>query len=56
MVFLKNEYKPDLTVKEAETIAVSAVKAAIARDIQSGGSIRIMTITKDGVVERVEDN
>jgi proteasome beta subunit len=54
--FLENEYKPDLTVKEAESIAVSAVKAAIARDIQSGGPIRIMTITKDGVVERVEDN
>jgi proteasome beta subunit len=53
---LENEYKPDLTVKEAETIAVNAVKAAIARDIQSGGPIRIMTITKDGVVERVEDN
>ena len=53
---LENEYKPDLTVKEAEAIAVSAVKAAISRDIQSGGPIRIMTITKDGVVERVEDN
>jgi proteasome beta subunit len=53
---LENEYKPDLTVKEAEKIAVSAVKAAIARDIQSGGQIRIMTVTKDGVNERVEDN
>jgi proteasome beta subunit len=53
---LENEYKPDLTVKEAEKIAISAVKAAIARDIQSGGSIRIMTVTEDGVTERVEDN
>jgi proteasome beta subunit len=53
---LENEYRPDLTVKEAEAIAVNAVKAAIARDIQSGGSIKIMTVTKDGVVERDEDN
>jgi proteasome beta subunit len=53
---LENEYKPDLTVKEAEKIAISAVKAAIARDIQSGGSIRIMTVTEDGVTERVEEN
>jgi proteasome beta subunit len=53
---LETEYKSDLTVKEAEKIAVSAVKAAIARDIQSGGPIRIMTVTKDGVTERVEDN
>ena len=53
---LENEYRPDLTVKEAEKIAVEAVKAAIARDIQSGGSIRIMTVTKDGINERVEDN
>jgi proteasome beta subunit len=53
---LENEYRPDLTVKEAEKIAASAVKAAIARDIQSGGPVRIMTVTKEGVIERVEDN
>ena len=53
---LENEYKSDLTVKEAEEIAVRAVKAGIARDVQSGGSIRIMTVTADGVSERAVDN
>jgi proteasome beta subunit len=50
---LENYYKPGITVKEAEEIAISAVRAGIARDIQSGGDIRIMTVTKDGVTERV---
>jgi len=50
---LENYYKPGITVKEAEEIAISAVRAGIARDIQSGGDIRVMTVTKDGVTERV---
>jgi proteasome beta subunit len=49
---LENEYRTDLTVAEAEKIAVKAVKAGIARDIQSGGAIRVMTVTKDGVNEK----
>jgi proteasome beta subunit len=53
---LEKDYKEGLTVKEAEKIAVTAVKAGIARDAQSGGSIRIMTVTKDGVTEQVVDN
>jgi proteasome beta subunit len=50
---LENSYTSELTVKEAEEIAIKAVKAAIARDIQSGGEIRVMSVTKDGVTERV---
>jgi proteasome beta subunit len=50
---LENFYRPDITVKEAEDIAIQAVRAGIARDIQSGGDIRIMSVTKDGVTERV---
>ena len=50
---LENSYTPQLTVKEAEEIAIKSVKAAIARDIQSGGEIRVMSVTKDGVTERV---
>jgi proteasome beta subunit len=50
---LENEYRPDITVKEAEGIAIRAVKAGIARDIQSGGDIRIMSVTGDGVKEQV---
>jgi len=44
--------KPELTVKEAEEIAIKAVKAGIARDIQSGGEIRIMSVTDSGITER----
>ena len=50
---LENSYKEGITVKEAEEIAINAVRAGIARDAQSGGAIRIMTITTDGVTERV---
>lgn len=49
---LEREYKPGLTVKEAEEIAIRSVKAAIARDVQSGGEIRIMSVTEKGVEER----
>ncbi|MBN2230805.1 MAG: proteasome subunit beta [Candidatus Thorarchaeota archaeon] len=50
---LESHVKPEITVKEAEEIAIKAVKAGIARDIQSGGSIRVMSVTQDGVTERV---
>ena len=50
---LEDGYRPDLTVKEAEVIAINAVKAGIARDAQSGGDIRVMSVTESGVTERV---
>jgi len=50
---LENALKTEVTVKEAEDIAIKAVKAAIARDIQSGGDIRVMSVTKSGISERV---
>ncbi len=53
---LEKDYTPDLTVKAAEEIAITAVRAGIARDVQSGGEIRVMTVTKDGVTERVVEN
>lgn len=53
---LEKDFKPDLTVKEAEEIAIQAVRAGISRDVQSGGAIRIMSVTKDGVTERSVDN
>ncbi len=49
---LEQSFRPDLTVAEAEEIAIAAVRAGIARDIQSGGTIRVMSVTKDGVSER----
>ena len=53
---LENDFKAGLTVKEAEEIAIRAVKAGIARDVQSGGPIQIMVVTKDGVTERIIEN
>ena len=50
---LEDGYKPGLTVKDAEAIAINAVKAGIARDAQSGGDIRVMSVTENGVAERV---
>ena len=50
---LERQYKEGITVKEAEEVAIAAVRAGIARDAQSGGEIRIMTVTKDGITERV---
>jgi proteasome beta subunit len=50
---LEREYRPDLTVKEAEEVAIRSVKTAIARDVQSGGEIRVMSVTNKGVEERV---
>jgi proteasome beta subunit len=49
---LENDLKAEVTVKEAEEIAIKAVKAGIARDIQSGGDIHIMSVTDSGVTER----
>ncbi|MCK5150225.1 MAG: proteasome subunit beta, partial [Candidatus Thorarchaeota archaeon] len=53
---LEKDFKPDITVKEAEEIAIQAVRAGISRDVQSGGAIRVMSVTKDGVSERTVDN
>ncbi len=50
---LEDGFKPGLTVKEAEEIAITAVKAGIARDAQSGGDVRVMSVTVGGVTERL---
>ncbi|MHA1943042.1 MAG: proteasome subunit beta [Candidatus Thorarchaeota archaeon] len=50
---LEDGFKPGLTVKKAEAIAINAVKAGIARDAQSGGDVRIMSVTEGGVTERL---
>ena len=52
---LEDGFKPDLTVKEAEVIAINAVKAGIVRDAQSGGDVRVMSVTESGVTERIVD-
>ncbi len=53
---LEKDFRPNLTVKEAEEIAIQSVRAGISRDVQSGGAIRVMSVTKDGVSERTIEN
>ncbi|MGQ4833033.1 MAG: archaeal proteasome endopeptidase complex subunit beta [Candidatus Asgardarchaeia archaeon] len=46
---LESEYKKDMTIKDAVTLAKTAIIAAKKRDTASGGEIQIVTITKDGL-------
>ncbi len=50
--FLENTYRPDMTVEDAEKIAISAVRTAIGRDIGSGDGIDVVSITRNGVREK----
>jgi proteasome beta subunit len=50
--FLESNYSSNVTVEEAEKIALSAVRTAIGRDIGSGDGIDIVTITRNGARER----
>ena len=44
-------YSPDMTQMEARDLAVSAIKAAIARDAMSGNGIDLLTVDKSGIRE-----
>ena len=45
---LEEEYKEDVTVEDAKTIALRAVKAAITRNIGTGDGINVAVIDKNG--------
>ena len=45
---LEDEYRDDLTLEDAKSIALRAVKAAIVRNIGTGDGINIALIDKDG--------
>jgi proteasome beta subunit len=45
---LEEEYRDDLTMEEAKTIAIRAVKAAITRNIGTGDGINIAVMDKNG--------
>jgi len=45
---LEEEYKEDVTVENAKTIALRAVKAAITRNIGTGDGINVAIIDKNG--------
>jgi len=48
---LEEGYKEDMTVEEAKTLVVRAVKSAVSRDVMSGDGVDFLTITKNGVEE-----
>lgn len=48
---LEDGYDPDMTVKDAVTLAIHAVRTAIERDIGSGNGIDIVYVDKDGYQE-----
>ncbi len=53
MTVLDNEYKENMSQKEAFNLAVKAVLASKKRDIYSGGlGVSVMIITKDGLIEK----
>ncbi len=48
---LEAEYKDGMSVEEARELVLRSIKAAIARDAQSGEGVDLLIITKDGVKE-----
>ena len=47
--YIDNNYKPNMTKQEAKDFLRNAVALAMYRDNYSGGTIRMLDITKDGV-------
>ena len=48
---LETEYKENLSADEAKNIILRSIKAAVARDIQSGDGVDFLIITNDGMKE-----
>jgi len=48
---LEDEYKDDITINEAASLAERAIRAARSRDTASGGPIQIFKITKSKIEE-----
>lgn len=48
---LEEGYKEDMTMEEAKTLVVRAVKSAVSRDVMSGDGADFLTITKKGIEE-----
>ena len=46
---LEQEYRDDLSVDEARTIAARAIESAVERDLASGNGINMCIVTGDGV-------
>ncbi|MBS7252319.1 MAG: proteasome subunit beta [Candidatus Freyarchaeota archaeon] len=50
---LEDEYKEGMSIEQGKELAIRAIKAAKARDINSGGRIQMHKITKEGVEELI---
>lgn len=48
---LETEYRENLNVEEAKNLVLRSIKAAVARDIQSGEGVDFLVITNDGMKE-----
>jgi len=48
---LETEYKENLSADEAKNLILRSIKAAVARDIQSGDGVDFLVITNDGMKE-----
>ncbi len=48
---LETEYKENLNAEEAKNLILRSIKAAVARDIQSGDGVDFLVITNDGMKE-----
>ncbi len=48
---LETEYKENLNAEEAKNLVLRSIKAAVARDIQSGDGVDFLVITNDGMKE-----
>jgi len=51
---LEAEFKEGMTIEQGRELVKKAAKAALARDIGSGGGLDIMTITRSGIKEEGE--
>lgn len=49
---IESNFSPEMAMDEGKKLAVSAMKAAIARDAISGDGIDLLIITQDGAVEK----
>ena len=48
---LEQGYKDNMSMKDAKTLVLAAIKSAIRRDVMSGDGVDLMIITKDGLQE-----
>lgn len=51
---LDNEYKRNMTEKEATDTAIKVISTSIGRDVFSGGEIKIKIITNKGIKDKTE--